>query len=69
MQEDVEELTVGQTIGLILVVIVAAVLTLYTFIIFSESLLGWTILILMGAFGLVLVILLNRKYGVIASLR
>lgn len=67
-EDDLMDLTGPQAVGLALIIIIASILTLYTFITLSTSLVGWAILILIGAFGLGIVLVLNRRYRIISNL-
>ncbi|MHA2379654.1 MAG: hypothetical protein ACXADO_04720 [Candidatus Thorarchaeota archaeon] len=62
IDEAEEEISTAEALCSLGILLVACVLTYYTFAVFSETPLGWVVLIALGVVGCVLFVVLNRKY-------
>ncbi len=62
IDEEEEKLSTAEALGSLGILLVACVLTYYTFSALSETSLGWALLIVLGVVGWALFVVLNRKY-------
>jgi hypothetical protein len=62
LDDEEEEFSTAAALGTLGMILVACVLTFYTFTALSETPLGWVVIITWGVVGWVLFVVLNRKY-------